>query len=152
MREDFLVASLVDTNVLVYRCDPRDPARRAVALAVLREGELSGELCIPHQALVEFVNSVTRSRGQTQPIMTLADATRQAELFMVEFPVLYPNESVFRMALLGKAAYGLPWYDAHLWAYAEHYGLPEILSEDFAHGRRYGTVRIRNPFLFANPA
>jgi predicted nucleic acid-binding protein len=141
------VASLVDTNILVYRCDPRDPGKRAVALDVLRDGEMSGELRIPHQALVEFVNSVTRLRGQSVPIMTIQSATRQAELFMEEFPVLYPNESVFRMALRGKAAYGLPWYDAHLWAYAEHYGLPEILSEDFEHGRRYGTVRIRNPFV-----
>lgn len=144
---DFLVASLVDTNILVYRCDPRDPDKRTAALEVLREGEASGQLRIPHQALVEFVNSVTRSRGPVGPIMTLRDATRQAELFLAEFPVLYPNESVFRRALLGKAAYGLPWYDAHLWAYAEHYGLPEILSEDFENGRIYGTVRIRNPFV-----
>jgi predicted nucleic acid-binding protein len=108
---------------------------------------MSGELRIPHQALVEFVSSVTQVRSQTQPIMTLADATRQVELFMAEFPVLYPNDSVFRMALRGRAAYGLAWYDAHMWAYAEHYGLPEILSEDFEHGRRYGTVRVRNPFV-----
>lgn len=141
------MVSLVDTNILVYRCDPRDLAKRAAALDVLRGGEKSGELRIPHQALVEFVNSVTRSRGTAEAIMTLGAATRQAELFMAGFPVLYPNESVFRMALLGKAAYGLPWYDAHLWAYAEHYGLPEILSEDFEHGRLYGTVRIRNPFV-----
>jgi predicted nucleic acid-binding protein len=113
----------------------------------LRAGEISGELRIPHQSLAEFVNSVTRLRGREAPIMGLADATRQAELFMAQFPVLYPNEAVFRMALLGKAAYGLPWYDAHLWAYAQHFGLPEILSEDFEHGRRYGTVRIRNPFV-----
>ncbi len=49
--------------------------------------------------------------------------------------------------MLGMAAYRFAWYDAHLWAHAEHYGLPEILSEDFEHGRRYGTVRVRNPFL-----
>jgi predicted nucleic acid-binding protein len=147
MREVFPVASLVDANILVYRCDPRDPGKRAAALEVLREGGMSGELRIPHQALVEFVSSVTQVRSQTQPIMTLADATRQVELFMAEFPVLYPNDSVFRMALRGRAAYGLAWYDAHMWAYAEHYGLPEILSEDFEHGRRYGTVRVRNPFV-----
>jgi predicted nucleic acid-binding protein len=41
----------------------------------------------------------------------------------------------------------LAWYDAHLWAYAEHYGLSEIISENFAHGRRYGTVKIVNPFI-----
>jgi hypothetical protein len=28
-----------------------------------------------------------------------------------------------------------------------HYELPELLSEHFEHGRRYGTVRVRNPFL-----
>jgi predicted nucleic acid-binding protein len=147
MREDYLVASLVDTNILVYCCDPRDLRKRAVAGDVLREGEASGELRIPHQALVEFVNSVTRPRGRIEPLMTLNTATRQAESFMAEFPVLYPNEHVFRMALRGMAAYQLSWFDAHLWAYAEHYGLHEILSEDFEHGRMYGTVRIRNPFV-----
>jgi len=149
MREVFPVASLVDTNILVYRCDPRDPGKREAALKTLRAGEMSGELRIPHQALVEFVNSVTRPRGREAAIMKLEDATRQAELFIEQFPVLYPNEKVFRIAMLGMAAYKFSWYDAHLWAYAEHYGLPELLSEDFEHGRRYGTVRVRNPFLTA---
>jgi predicted nucleic acid-binding protein len=152
MIEAYRVASLVDTNILVYRCDPRDPVKRAAALEVLRAGEVSGELRIPHQSMVEFVNSVTRPRGREAPIMMLEAATRQAELFMVQFPILYPNEHVFRMALYGRATYRLPWYDAHLWAYAEHYGLPEILSEDFEHGRRYGTVRIRNPFVASGAA
>ena len=66
---------------------------------------------------------------------------------MTEFPVLFPNENLFRTALRGMATYRLPWFDAHLWAYAEHYGMSEILSEDFEHGRYYGTVRIRNPFV-----
>ena len=141
------VASLVDTNILVYRCDPRDLAKRDAARSILRRGELSGEFRIAHQSLVEFVNSVIRSRGGQSPLMTREDATRQAELFMTEFPVIYPTEPVFRTALRGMATYGLAWYDAHLWAYAEHYGLPEILSEDFQHGRWYGTVRVRNPFV-----
>ena len=46
----------------------------------------------------------------------------------------------------GCAAYQLKWFDAHLWTYAEYYGLPEILTEDFEHDRLYGTVRIVNPF------
>jgi predicted nucleic acid-binding protein len=141
------VASLVDTNILVYRCDPRDPSKREAARIVLRTGAGSGDLRIPHQGLVEFVNVVIRPRPATPPLMTIADATRQAELFMSEFPVLYPNEHVFRTALWGMAAYHLSWFDAHLWAYAEHYGLPEILSEDFEHERTYGRVRIRNPFV-----
>jgi predicted nucleic acid-binding protein len=112
----------------------------------MRRGELSGEFRIAHQSLMEFVSSVTRGR-RGSPLMSHEDATRQVELFMAQFPVLYPNEYVFRTALRGMATYRLPWFDAHLWAYADHYGIPEILSEDFTHGRWYGNVRIRNPFL-----
>jgi predicted nucleic acid-binding protein len=74
-------------------------------------------------------------------------ACREAEEFLSLFEVLYPHEILVRTALRGAAAYQLPWYDAHLWAYAECYGLPELLSEDFEHRRLYGTVRAVNPFL-----
>ncbi len=66
---------------------------------------------------------------------------------LAQFEVLYPNESLVRMALRGAAAYQLAWFDAHLWAYAEHYGLRELISEDFQHDRVYGTVRALNPFV-----
>jgi predicted nucleic acid-binding protein len=49
--------------------------------------------------------------------------------------------------LRGAAAYQLSWFDAHLWAYAEHFDLSVLLSEDFQHDRVYGTVRVINPFL-----
>jgi len=32
------------------------------------------------------------------------------------------------------------------------YGLSDILSEGFTHGRRYGTVKVRNPFIEDAPA
>ena len=63
-----------------------------------------------------------------------------------EFDVLFPNETVVVTALRGVAAYQLSWYDAHLWAYAEAFGLSELISEDFQHGRIYGTVRAIDPF------
>jgi predicted nucleic acid-binding protein len=44
------------------------------------------------------------------------------------------------------AAYQLGWFDAQMWAYAEEYGLDELISEDFQHDRLYGTVRAINPF------
>jgi predicted nucleic acid-binding protein len=43
--------------------------------------------------------------------------------------------------------YQLSWFDAHLWSYAEHYGLTEIFTEDFQHDRLYGSVRVVNPFI-----
>ena len=66
---------------------------------------------------------------------------------MAQFPILCPDEAVLRTALRGMAAYGLSWFDAHTWAWAEVHGIEELLSEDFQHGRMYGTVTVRNPFL-----
>ena len=141
------MASLVDTNILVYRCDPRFPQKREIARALLRNGLLQQILRIPHQALVGFVSVVTRVGSDGRSLLPREEAWRQAEDIMMEFPILYPDGQVVRMALRGMATYQLSWFDAHLWAYAEHYGLPEIISEDFEHGRLYGGVRVRNPFL-----
>jgi predicted nucleic acid-binding protein len=141
-----IVAALVDTNVLVYRFDPRFPVKQARATAVLRAGIGDGSLKLPHQAIVELVSVVTRPLGAAGPLLTIESAVRECEELMAQFEVLYPNEEVVRLALRAMPAYQLSWFDAHMWAYAEHFGLDELLSEDFQHGRRYGTVRVTNPF------
>jgi len=140
------VAALIDTNILVYRFDPRFPHKQQVATKVLRDGIRSGDLYLAHQAVVEFVAAVTRPAADGKPLLDLAAATQEAEELLVQFDVLYPNEQIIRLALRGAAAYRLSWFDAHLWAYAEHHGLGELLSEDFQHGRSYGTVKVINPF------
>lgn len=104
------VASLVDTNILVYCYDPGDPEKREAARRLLRKGAAKDELRSPHPAMVEFVNAVTRGRAGGRSLLTREEAWRQAEDLLNEFPVLYPNESVFRTALLGMAAYRFSWY------------------------------------------
>jgi predicted nucleic acid-binding protein len=139
------VAVLVDTNVLVYRFDDRFPGKQKIAVEILRRGIIEDSVRVPHQAIVEVVAAVTRPiRGST--ILKQADALREAEEFLTQFTVLYPNEAILRHAVRGCAAYQLNWFDAHMWAYAEHYGLPEMLTEDLQHDRLYGTVRVVNPF------
>jgi len=140
------VAALVDTNVLVYRFDGRFPDKQKRATEILRRGIIENSVRVPHQAIIEFVAAVTRPiRGHI--ILKQPDALREAEEFLKQFTVLYPNEAILRDALRGCAAYQLSWFDAHLWSYAEHYGLPEILTEDLQHDRLYGTVRVVNPFM-----
>ena len=140
------MAYLVDTNILVYRFDPRFPEKQATARNLLRKGLAEDALRIPHQALLEFIAVVTRVRAGSRPLLTPDEARQETEELMMQFPVLYPNATLVRTALQGAAAYQLSWFNAHLWAYAEHYGLEEIVSEDFEHGRLYGSVRVRNPF------
>jgi predicted nucleic acid-binding protein len=140
------VLALVDTNVLVYRFDPRFPDKQRVAAQMLRQGLREDTVRIPHQAIVEFVAAVTRPLAHGTALLGPEDARREAEEILGQFVVLYPSEAVLRTAVRGWATYRLGWFDAHLWAYAEVNGLPELWSEDFQHDRLYGSVRAVNPF------
>jgi len=141
------VASLIDTNVLVYRFDWRFPDKQRVANELLRAGISEGSTYLPHQAIVEFVAAVTRQLDGSEPLLDPADARREAEELLAQFDVLFPDEELLRIALRGAAAYQLSWFDAHMWAYAERYGLAELVSENFQHGRLYGTVQAVDPFV-----
>ncbi len=144
------VAALVDTNILVYRFDSRFPEKQKLAAEILRRGILEDSVRVPHQAIVEFIAAVTRPiRGHV--ILKQPDALREAEEMLTQFTVLYPNEAVVRDAIRGCAAYQLNWFDAHIWSYAEHFGLSEILTEDLQHDRLYGSVRVVNPFISLKP-
>lgn len=138
--------SLVDTNILVYRFDHRFPEKQRVATDLLRAGIADGTVWLPHQAVVEFFPAVTRPLGGDGPLLEPPEARREAEELLSQFDVLYPDADLVRLALRGAAAYQLSWFDAHMWAYAERFGMTELISEDFQHGRLYGTVRVLNPF------
>ena len=141
--------SLVDTNVLVYRHDPRDPRKQSLAKALLRKGVGERSVAVAYQGVVEFVAAVTRPQKGLggKPLLPLADALLEAEGLLAQFVVLYPTAEQLVTGIRGTALYGLPWFDAQMWACAEVNGLSEILSEDFQHGRHYGAVRAMNPFV-----
>lgn len=144
------VAALVDTNILVYRFDNRFPEKQKTATALLRRGIAEDSVRVPHQAVIEFVAATTRPiRGHV--ILKQSDALLEAEDLLRQFTILYPNEAIVRDAIRGCAAYQLSWFDAHMWSYAEHYGLTEILTEELQHDRYYGRVRVVNPFQIPAP-
>lgn len=145
-RVSTIVAVLVDTNILVYRFDNRFPYKQRIATEILRRGIVEDSIRVPHQAIIEFVAAVTRPiRGHA--ILAQHDALREAEEFLTQFEVLYPNETILRNAIRGCATYLLNWFDAQIWSYAEYHGIPELWTEDLQHNRVYGTVRISNPFV-----
>jgi predicted nucleic acid-binding protein len=118
-----------------------------VATELLRSGIVNGSIRIAHQAIVEFVAATTRRLRDGVQLLEEHDARREAEELLRQFDVIYPSEEVLRLALRGAAAYQLSWFDAHMWAFAEHHGIELLLSEDYQHNRLYGSVRVVNPFL-----
>jgi predicted nucleic acid-binding protein len=145
---------LLDTNILVYRIDPNEPVKRAIATELVYRGALDNQLVLSHQTLMEFMAAAIKPRKalSNQALMTVEDACLEVEFLMRQFPVLYPDVDTLELAMTGMTRYCLSWWDAHLWAYAAVHGIPEILSEDFQHGRHYGAVRVLNPFLAAEDA
>ena len=90
------MARLIDSNILVYRADPRDPLKQQIARDLLRAGLADDSLLLPHQAIVEFVAAVSRPRPDLagQPLLPRADALLEAEMLTTQFPILYPNAAV----------------------------------------------------------
>ena len=140
------MAGLVDTNILVYRFDPRFPDKQDRATTLLREGIENDSLLVPHQALIEFVAAVTRPTARGSSLLSAEDAYREVEDMLTHFPVVYPTENTLRLAMRGAALYRMSWFDAHLWAYADERGIDTLWSEDFEHGRIYGRVKVLDPF------
>ncbi|MDZ7670868.1 MAG: hypothetical protein U5Q16_16110 [Gammaproteobacteria bacterium] len=79
---------LIDTNVLVYRFDPRDPVRQSTANQVLRDGLVRDDLILPHQAVIEFVAATTRPRAALdgRPLLNQDEAITEAESLMRAVP------------------------------------------------------------------
>src|SRR5437879_1478387 len=62
-----VAASLIDTNILVYRFDLRFPKKQAIATKLLREGLSTDSIRIPHQAVLEFMAVVTQTQSARFP-------------------------------------------------------------------------------------
>lgn len=95
---------------------------------------------------MDFMAVTIRPLNDGTVLLSVEEARQEIEEMLVQFDVLYPNDTLLRTALRGMAAYQLNWFDAHIWAYAECFGLAELYSEDFQHDRLYGNVRAVNPF------
>ena len=133
---------LIDTNLLVYACDPRDTARQDQAIQVLKYLDLSrtGRLCV--QVLAEFTHVVIRS---TNPIFTRDEAYNQIARLARTFPVFDLTPMIVMEAARGVRDYLLAYYDAQIWATARLNQVPVIFSEDFQDGQLLEGVRFINP-------
>jgi predicted nucleic acid-binding protein len=140
------VAALVDTNILVYRFDPRFPLKQEQATELLRRGLVDRSIVLPCQALVEFVAATTRPISGQPSLLTKDEAHREVEDLLAQFEIIYPTDNTLRTALRGAALYQMSWFDSLIWAYADERGLDPLWSEDFEDGRLYGRVRVQNPF------
>src|ERR671910_217081 len=133
---------LVDTNVLVYTLDRREPEKRERAREVLRLVGGAGTAALPAQVLSEFANACLR---KLEPRPDPATVRREVERLMLAFPILPLTGPVVLEALRGVREHLLSYYDAQVWAVARLGQVGVVLSEDFNPGAVLDGVSFANP-------
>ena len=137
-----MVRVLIDTNILVYAHQPAERAKHARSVEVLEGLADPGAWCVSTQVLAEFVSATTRGR---RPLLSMADAIRQAERLAVSLPVLDVTRMVVLEAFRGIRQHRLSLFDAQIWATARLNQVDTVFSEDFQDGAVLDGVRFLNP-------
>jgi predicted nucleic acid-binding protein len=131
----------VDTNVLIYARDPRDPVKHQRARQ-LTAGMPDGGLL--WQVACEFVAA---SRKLTSVGYTQAQAWRELEELRAVWPLILPSENVFVGAENLTTAVKLSFWDAMIVAACKEAGITRLYTEDFDASLSKATgVEIINPF------
>jgi len=138
----------VDTNVLLYAFDAREPAKRKVARVLLRSLSSGGETSLLWQNLGEFLARLHRWRSQGW-----IDADRlQKNLAWVRrlFPIVMPVQAVLDRALTLMKSHTLSHWDAMLVAACVEANIDTLYTEDMGAPRKIESVTLVNPSAVAS--
>lgn len=139
----------VDTNILIYARDRRDPHKQTIAtawleaLAQLRTGRLSW------QVLIEFYAVAIHPRK-----LAIVEAAAQADVLALQaWDPVAPDGDLLQRAWIVQSKHGFSWGDAMVVAAALKAGCTMLLSEDLQNGQVIeDTLTITNPFAKDAPS
>ncbi|MGO8989720.1 MAG: PIN domain-containing protein [bacterium] len=134
---------LIDTNLLIYLYDPKQPDKQKQSELVLEQLELTRNGRLSVQTLAEFFSVATR---KLSPGLTSAQALDQVTLFTRLWPVFDLTPMIVMEAGRGVRDHKLSYYDAQVWATARLNQLSVVFTEDFRDGSILEGVRFVNPF------
>ena len=135
----------VDTNVLVYAADARDPAKKERAIAWMARLWESGTGRVSAPVLHEYYVTVTR---KLTPPMSREQARADIADLQAWGPVPL-DDDVRRQAWSIEDRYSLSWWDALIVAAAQTSRCVALLTEDLQHGQRFDTLDVIDPFQVA---
>jgi len=134
------VKAFFDTNVLVYAAigAGKDAPKRERAMELVESMDFGTSA----QVLQEFF--VTVVRKASRPI-SAAQALDWIEQWTA-FPCQSIDHQLVRIAIEQSERFTISYWDAAILVAAEALGADTVYSEDLSHGRRFGRVRVINPF------
>jgi len=134
--------TFVDTNILMYSHDAQDAAKQRVAENLLAELWTSGLGVLSTQVLQEFYSAATR---KLRPPLTPSEA-RQVVHDYSDWCHVDTDPLLIISASLLSERHSINFWDALIVEAALRAGAAELVTEDLQDGRRFGELKIRNPF------
>lgn len=130
----------LDSNVLLYMVDAKEPRKAAQARTWMTWLKTHYEIQVSWQVLHEFYHNAIRK---------LELPPELARRIVLHYQRLDPVDST--AAIVARAWHWqdeaqLNYWDALILAAAEQSGCTLLLSEDFSDGRNFGSVVVKNPF------
>ena len=130
----------LDTNIVVYANDARDPDKQARAIDVVSDAIRTSDGVISTQVLQEYaVAAATKLRQNEETIL------RQL-LTLETLEVVAVSPALVRRSVEMSGRYRISHWDACILAAAEAAHCPLLLSEDLNAGQLYAATRVENPF------
>ncbi len=133
--------AFLDTNVLVYSDDPRDPAKQRMSLALIKEHLRQRTGVVSLQVLQEYFVSVTGK------LKLSAELAKQRVEVFAKFHVAAPTVDDILASIDLHRLHSISLWDALVLRCAKQSGCRVLLTEDMQHGQVVDGVKIVNPFF-----
>ena len=129
----------LDTNIVIYSVDGRDPAKHERAIELVETHIRNGTGVVSTQVLQEFASVALRKLGQDANDII-------AELKTLEsFEVVHITPLMIRRGLEFCILHKINFWDGVILAAAEAARCSRLWSEDFSAGAVFGMLRVENP-------
>lgn len=131
----------LDTNILIYAIDDREPERQSIALQLIDGLAQSRMGVLSTQVLLELNANLTgkfKLSRHTAALMTAA----YADWIVVESDLALVLRAIARSTEQNHSI-----WDAMIIEAAIRAGATTLYSEDMQHGRHFGGLTLMNPFL-----
>ncbi len=134
----------LDTNIFVYCFDRGAAQKSARAKRLIREAIHTQKGVVSYQVIQEFFNVALKRFA-----VPMRESEAEQYLGTVFRPILavHSSAALFSEALRIHSQSKLSWFDSLIIGAAVQAGCDILFTEDLQHGRRFGGLRIENPFL-----
>lgn len=133
----------LDTNVFIYSFDRSEPAKAKKAERLIGKALVTQKGVVSYQVVQEFFNVALRRFAHP---MNPSEAEQFLATVFRPLLAVHSSAALYGEALRLFRAGGLSWYDALIVAGAVESQCDILCTEDLQAGRKFGSLRILNPF------